>query len=146
VLPVSTGTASFTARFLRADGTAVTAPAVSFDVREAELPKESDISDIKEPRRARPAIWPWLLAAALAFAGWKAWERWKARRLETGEAALPAEPPLPPEVVAEKAIGELLASGLWEKSQPAYYLRLTDILRCSRRACGRRASPRTICA
>ena len=38
-------------------------------------------------------------------------------------------PAPPPEEVAAQAISALRASGLWEKDQAAYYLRLTGILR-----------------
>lgn len=128
VLPLSTGALSFTARFRSPDGKSVAAPSVAFAVAEAELPKEADISDIKGPFKARPALWPWLLAAALAWAAWLGWKRWP-RRLAPGGPPLPAEPALPPEEAAALAIRELRASGLWESDQAAYYLRLTDILR-----------------
>lgn len=129
VLPLSTGAVTFTAKYLAADGKAVVAPAVGLVVGEAELAQDADIADIKEPIKARPALWPFLLAAALAALGWYAWRRWKARRLGPNGAPIPTKPALPPEVVAERAIGELRASGLWEKNQAAYYLRLTDIVR-----------------
>jgi hypothetical protein len=129
VLPVSTGAVSFTGRYLGADGKAVAAPPVAFTVTEAALPAAADIADIKAPLRAWPSPWPFLLAAALAFGAWRAWKEWKKRRRAPGGCALPATPALPPEVVAERAIGELRASGLWELNQAAYYLRLTDILR-----------------
>ena len=129
LLPLSTGTLTFTARFLAPDGGAVAAPAASFAVSIPPLPDDEDISDIKPPIKARPALWPWLLAAALAWAAWAAWKRWRARRLAAGGAPVSAAPALPPEEIAARAIAELRASGLWESDQAAYYLRLTDILR-----------------
>lgn len=129
VLPLSTGAVTFTAKYHAADGRAVAAPPVALTVGEAELGTEADIADIKEPLRARPSPWPFILAAALAALGWYAWRRWKARRRGPAGAPLAATPALPPEVVAERAIDELRASGLWEKNQAAYYLRLTDIVR-----------------
>jgi len=129
LLPVSTGTLSFTARYKAADGSQIAAPAVSFSVKSTGVPDETDISDIKPPLKARPALWPWLLAAALAGAAWYGWKRWRNRRVAPDGTPIAAEPVLPPEVVAERAIAELRGSGLWEKDQAAYYLRLTDILR-----------------
>ena len=96
VLPLSTGAVSFTAKYLAADGKAVVAPAVAFEVGEAELAKDADIADIKEPIKARPALWPFLLAAALAALGWYAWRRWKARRRGPDGAPTPSAPILPP--------------------------------------------------
>lgn len=129
ILPLSTGTFSFTARFVAADGKAVAAPAIAFAVTEAALPKDADIADIKGPLKARPAVWPWLLAAALAGAAWYAWKRWKTRAIKTDDPAIAPERARPPEEVAAAAISKLRASGLWENDQAAYYLRLTDILR-----------------
>ncbi len=128
LLPLSTGPLSFVARYQAPDGTAVAAPPVSFAVTETGVPNEADISDIKGPLKASPALWPWLLAAVIAAAAWRAWKFWKARR----RAAAPSRrsaPVLPPEEVAARAIRELRASGLWEHDQSAYYHRLTDILR-----------------
>ena len=128
VLPLSTGPLSFTAQFQSPDGTSVAAPPVAFTVSDAVLPKDADIADIVGPIKARPRLWPWLLAAALIGAAWYGWKRWKGRRLSPGSAPLPIKA-IPPEEVATQAISALRASGLWEKDQAAYYLRLTDILR-----------------
>ncbi|MBI4060371.1 MAG: hypothetical protein HY403_02960 [Elusimicrobia bacterium] len=128
VLPLSTGALSFTARFQTPDGKTVAAPAVTLLAAEAELPSDADISDIKGPFKASPALWPWLLAAALIWAAWRGWRRWKARRSAAKPSARGAAA-VPPEEAAARAISELRASGLWENDQPAYYLRLTDILR-----------------
>ncbi|MBI2789739.1 MAG: hypothetical protein HYX59_13755 [Elusimicrobia bacterium] len=129
LLPLSTGALSFVANFKTPDGHTVSAPAAAFTVSVARLPDDADISDIKGPLRARPALWPWLLAAALAWAAWRGWKRWKARRTAPDGSPIAAAPVLPPEEVAALAIAELRASGLWENDQAAYYLRLTDILR-----------------
>lgn len=129
LLPLSTGPISFTARYLAADGSFITAPSVSFAVTSTGLADEEDISDIKEPLKARPALWPWLLAAVLGSLAWYGWRRWKNRRLAPDGTPIPTEPALPPEIVAERAIAELRGSGLWETDQIAYYARLTDILR-----------------
>jgi len=129
LLPVSTGALSFTARFQAADGKVVAAPPVPLGVTEADLPNEAEISDIKEPIKARPSPWPWLLALAVAAAAWYAWKRWKSRRLAPDGTPLPDAPILPPEEIAALAIQKLRTSGLWENDQAAYYLALTDILR-----------------
>jgi len=129
LLPLSTGTQSFVAQFKSKDGAAVSAPSVSFAVTEAELPSEADISDIKEPMKARMPLWPFLLAAVLLYAAWRGHKWWKARRLAPDGTPLPAEPVLPPEEIAARAIAALRESGLWSNDQAAYYLRLTDILR-----------------
>lgn len=129
ILPLSTGTLSFVANFKSPDGRSVAAPAAMFAVTVAPMPDGEDITDIKGPLKARPALWPWLLAAALAWGAWLAWRRWKARRLAPDGTPLPQAPVLPPEEIAALAIAELRTSGLWENDQAAYYLRLTDILR-----------------
>ncbi len=129
LLPLSTGSLSFVAHFKSPDGAVVAAPPAVFSVTVAKLPDDEDISDIKGPIRARPALWPWLLAAALAWAAWRGWKRWKARRTAPDGSPIAAAPVLPPEEVAALAIARLRASGLWENDQAAYYLRLTDILR-----------------
>ena len=129
VLPISTGTISFIAHFYTPDGKSVTAVPIVFTVTEAELPNEADIADIKGPLKAWPSPWPWLLAAALAFGAWRAWKKWAQRRLGPEGVPLPTAPALPPEVIAERAIDQLRASGIWENNQSTYYLRLTDILR-----------------
>ncbi len=128
VLPLSTGTLMFVARYLAPDGKAVAAPSVSFHVTAAELPKEADISDIKGPLQAWPALWPWFLAAIVAFSARFCWKRWRRRPLAPA-GALVFEALSPPEEVAARAIAELRACGLWNSNPAAYYLRLTDILR-----------------
>jgi hypothetical protein len=129
LLPLSTGALTFVAHYRAADEKTASAPPVALLVSEADLPNEADISEIKAPLDARPALWPWLLAALAAAAGWYGWKRWRgrARPSSVGPAAPAVE--IPPEDAAMRAISELLASGLWENDQAAYYLRLTDILR-----------------
>jgi len=129
LLPLSTGTLSFVARFQSSDGKVTTAPPVSFVVTGTGVPDESDISDIKGPFKARPALWPWFLALAVAAAAYYAYRRYKARPVAPDGTPIPDAPVLPPEEVAALAIAELRASGLWEQDQAAYYLALTDILR-----------------
>jgi len=129
LLPLSTGTLSFAARYLTPDGKVVSAPPVSFAVTVSEIPNDADIADIKGPIKAYPPLWPWLLAAILAAAAWHGWKRWKARGLAPDGGPLPAPVLLPPEEIAAREIGKLRTSGLWENDQPAYYLRLTDIIR-----------------
>jgi|CXWL01.1.fsa_nt_gi hypothetical protein len=129
ILPLSTGTISFAARYKTADGKDLEASAIVLNIKEAKLPEGTEILDIKPPLKAWPALWPWLLAAALGYGAWLAWKRWQQRPMGPDGEPFPLEPPLPPETVAAEAIAELLASGLWEKDQAAYYLRLTEILR-----------------
>jgi hypothetical protein len=92
------------------------------------LPPEADVSDIKAPARAKPRLWPWLLALALLIAAYYAWRRWKARP----EAGAPAAPPdlrTPAERALEE-LGALEASPLWgEGRYKDFYFELTEILR-----------------
>ena len=129
ILPLSTGTISFTAKYKTADGKAIEATPVPLHINESTLPAGAEILDIKPPLKAWPALWPWALAAALGYAAWLAWKRWKERPLGPDGEPIPLKPPLPPETVAAEAIAALLACGLWESDQAAYYLRLTEILR-----------------
>ncbi len=129
ILPMSTGTISFTARYKTADGKDLEAASVALLVKETKLPDGAEILDIKPPLKAWPALWPWILAAALGYAAWRAWKHWKQRPLGPDGKPIQLEPPLPPETIAAEAVTALLASGLWESDQAAYYLRLTEILR-----------------
>ena len=129
VLPLDEGMLLFTSRW-KLDGKDAAAPPVALAVRAPAVPKDADIVDIKGPLAARRAWWPWLLAAALGALAWEAWRRWRTRPAAPGEAPAPAEPPLAPEVAAERALAALTAEGLWERGEhAAYYLRLTEILR-----------------
>lgn len=129
LLPLSTGTFPFTAHYRMADGKALAAAAIFLRVAETELPSDAEILDIKPPLKAWPPLWPWLLATVLGYGAWHAWKRWKARRRGPDGEPIPTAPPRPPEIVAVEAIAALQASGLWERDQAAYYLRLTEILR-----------------
>jgi len=88
-----------------------------------------DLLDIKEPRAARPALWPWLLAAALGAAAWELYRRRKLRALEQLSAG-PAPDDRPSDVIALAELADLEGSGAWDGGQyKNFYLRLTDILR-----------------
>lgn len=130
VLPLSTGTRSFVARWTAADGKTVAAPAVVLKILEETIEEKADISDIKEPIAARPSPWPWLAALLAAAAAWYGWKKWSERgRAPDGTPLPPEEPPLPPEEAAALAIAELRESGVWAEDKAAYYLRLTEIVR-----------------
>lgn len=99
------------------------------DIKEPESAGggQPELRDIKGPRAARPALWPWLLALLTAAAAYWAWKRRKPAL--PAPAAAPVEV-RPPEVVAEAELAELEASGLWtEGRHKEFYLRLTEILR-----------------
>ena len=129
ILPLDEGNLLFTSRW-KLDGQSAAAPPIALATRAPGVPKDAEIIDIKGPLAARRAWWPWLLAAALGALAWEAWRRWRARPRPEGGSPEPAEPPVPPEAAAERAIAALAAEGLWERGEhAAYYLRLTDILR-----------------
>jgi hypothetical protein len=129
LLPLDEGKKTFVARWTL-DGKPFAAPAVEIPVSIPKLPSDADIADIKGPIAARRAWWPWLLAAALGALAWEAWRRWKAARAARPLPLAPVAPPLTPDEAAERALAELEASGLWARGEhPAFYLRLTDILR-----------------
>jgi len=89
---------------------------------------EPSLVDIKEPRKARPALWPWVLAALVCLAAW--W--YYRRRKTTAESAVEAPPPddRPAEVIALDDLSKLAASALWSTGRfKDYYFRLTEILR-----------------
>jgi hypothetical protein len=129
ILPLNAGRLAFTAHWT-AGGEAAEAPAVQLFVREPDLPSDADIADIKAPASARPALWPWLLAAALGALAWEGWRRWKARAAANGAFPPAAPPPVSPETAAEEALAELARAGLWERGEhAAFYLRLGEIVR-----------------
>lgn len=129
LLPLDAGRLSFTARWTR-DGRPLAAPPLTVSVAEPSLPADADVRDIKPPRPAAAARWPWLPAGALALAAWAAWRAWRNRTRRPGGGADAGGPPPPPEAAAERAVAALAASGLWERGEhAAYYLRLTGILR-----------------
>jgi len=128
LLPIGEGRLSFTSRW-SLGGESIEAPPVALTVRTPDVAPEEQPSDIKPPRTARPALWPWLLAALLAAGAVLAWKRWKNRATPLGAGA-PAAPGPSAEERARRALQELAASGLWEKGEhAAYYLWLTDLLR-----------------
>jgi hypothetical protein len=90
--------------------------------------KEAAPIDIKEPRAARPALWPWLLAALIGAALWELW-----RRRKTAAALEPAPLPVdnrPAEIIAFSELDELERSSLWGENRfKDFYLKLTDVLR-----------------
>ena len=109
--------------------TELQSPAVLLDVQEPPIPGAGEILDIKAPRPARPRLWPWLLAAALA---WAAYELARRRRRDAGPAAShsPAVDERPAEMIAGEALAGLEASELWGAGKfKEFYVRLTDILR-----------------
>lgn len=129
LLPIEEGRLVFKARWTL-DGKPLQSPPIEMMVRTPAIPKEAQPLDIKPPIAARPALWPWLLAALLALTAWRLWRYWARRSTATDGAAAPAEPPMSPEERARRALAELRASGLWERGEYAsYYLRLTDLLR-----------------
>lgn len=96
----------------------------------SEPPSQSEeLGDIKSPRPARPALWPWLLAALAGALAFYLWTRMKGNPpAQTAERVIVDH--RPPEVIAEEALFTLEASGLWsEKRYKDFYLRLTEILR-----------------
>lgn len=128
LIPATVGPAEFVARW-RAGDAVIEAPPLRVRVADSDLPQQAEIRDIREPLRARPALWPWLLAAVLAELARRAWLRWRARPAPAAPGAPPA-PPVPPEAVAASRLAALEASGLWEAGRHAeYYLELTAILR-----------------
>ncbi|MBI5883445.1 MAG: hypothetical protein HZB91_10130 [Elusimicrobia bacterium] len=104
-------------------------PPFTVTVAEPDLGPEPQLKDIKALLSARPALWPWLLAAALLAAGWLLWKR---RKPKTAGAAAEAPAPdtRPPHVIAGEELDWLRGSGLWEEARyKEFYIRLTDILR-----------------
>ena len=130
LLPLDEGKLSFTALW-KLNGVDVSAPTVEIAAHAPPVAKDAEIVDIKGPLSSRRVLWPWILAALIGAAAWEAWRRWwKARHPDHVWNLKAAEPPLPPEVVAERALAELAASRIWEQGvHDAYYLRLTEILR-----------------
>lgn len=107
----------------------LSSPPVFLDVREPALGAQPQLRDIKAPRRARPALWPWLLAAALGALAYSLWKRFRSRR-QSGSAVPAVVDDRPAEAIAESELGELESSGLWaEGRRKEFYARLTDILR-----------------
>lgn len=87
--------------------------------------QDPQIADIKPPAKARMALWPWLLAAALLGLAWWLW-----RRRKTLEPALEEVPvdTRPVDVAALEDLEALERSGLWGEGRfREFYFRLTEI-------------------
>jgi hypothetical protein len=106
-------------------------PAVTLDV-ETSLTEEpsSAIADIKAihklPGRVPPWLWISLLTALIAFlVGWITSKLWKHR-----EHIIPGAPPIPPSVIALRALEALKNRGLLEQDEcKPFYIELSMILR-----------------
>lgn len=105
----------------------VTSPEIVLQVQEPALDDGGQIRDIRSPLRARPALWPWLVAAGLLAGGYRYWKNRRPAAPGAPETPVDARPP---HVRAEAALRELGASGIWEQGRAGeFYLRLTDALR-----------------
>jgi len=113
-----------------AGATRAVSAVLPLEVREPPgLGKAASVKDIKPPRRAWPALWPWLLLAA-ALAGLGFWVRRRQRRLRQLAAAGPPPDARPPEVIVEAELASLEASGLWGLGRhKEFYGLLTEALR-----------------
>ncbi|MBI4375607.1 MAG: hypothetical protein HY549_04065, partial [Elusimicrobia bacterium] len=103
------------------------ASSFELDVLEPEIEPDGALRDIKAPRRARPALWPWLLAALLGAALWWLW-----RRRGGAEKAFEAakEEHRPADIIALEELAALEGSGLWAKGErKLFYSRLSEIIR-----------------
>jgi hypothetical protein len=106
-------------------------PAVTLNV-ETSLTKDSssEIADIKSihklPGRIPPWLWISFLIALTAFlVGWITSKLWKHR-----ERIIPGAPPIPPYVIAFRALEALKKRGLLEKDEcKPFYIELSIILR-----------------
>src|SRR5262249_25278401 len=82
VVPLVPGEVPFATRWRvpgAPPGEALESPPVVLRAAEPKLPPgQQELRDIKGPRAARPAIWPWLLLAAALAAAWEARRRWRA--------------------------------------------------------------------
>jgi len=101
-------------------------PPFRIQVREPVL-AAPQLRDIKGPRAARLALWPWLLALAAALGGWALWRRRRRGQAGTGVRLKDLRPP---EEAAHEKLELLESSGLWEAGRfKEFYAALTDILR-----------------
>lgn len=133
ILPLAVGRIPITTLWeLKRDSQtwAFQSPPVFLDVAEPPLDPQLRIRDIKAPRPARPALWPWLLAAALAAGAYLLFKKRLGRKAgEPPREPKPADT-RPPEVIANSELSLLESSGLWaEGRHKEFYIRLTDILR-----------------
>jgi hypothetical protein len=90
-------------------------------------PEQQKLADIQGPRRVGigRAFWVALVLGLLVLAAVALWiPRWRRRSPSVGRA--PLAPPVPPDVEALGALGELAASGLLEAGAfRSFYIRLT---------------------
>ena len=132
-LPLDLGKKSFSLfwSFVSAGSTRTLSSVVTLDVSAPpEAAKSQDVKDIKPPARARPALWPWLLLAALLAGLWYWNKRRGLRRSEPQTAQGLGLDRRPPEVIAEEELARLEAAGLWQQGRrKEFYIELTDILR-----------------
>lgn len=110
-----------------------TAEKVSFEVKSVigDYSQAKDIKDIKPPLSIEREYWLWVLGAfsllALACLGWLAYRRTLGRK---GLVPFPLPPPLPPHVVARRALQDLDRQGLVKKGMfREYYFFLSEIVR-----------------
>lgn len=93
------------------------------------LAPEAELLEIKPPMAARPALWPWLLAAALGAAAWECWRRRRRKAAALAGAAESADT-RPCELIAESELASLEGAGLWERQRyKEFYAALTEIVR-----------------
>lgn len=109
----------------------IKSPPVIVEISEPSLSEDGTPRDIKEPLKARAALWPWLLALAAAAALYYLYRRFS-RRIKP--QALPAEQApadgRSPHERASDELDELESSPLWtENRHKEFYAALTDILR-----------------
>ena len=126
IIPLAIGKLDVEVKWKQASAPPATATLM---VPEPNLPPDADVADIKKPVRARPALWPWLLALLAAAAAWWWWKNRKPATHAAAEAG-PAPDDRPADVIALEALAALEASGLWGQGQhKEFYARLTDALR-----------------
>ncbi|MBI5623245.1 MAG: hypothetical protein HY924_05660 [Elusimicrobia bacterium] len=104
-------------------------PPFTVSVPEPDLGQEPQLKDIKSLMSARPALWPWLLLAALLAAAYLLWKR---RKTSSPGPASPAAAvdTRPAHVIAQEELASLQSSGLWDQARyNEFYIKLTDILR-----------------
>ncbi len=132
ILPLALGKLSVNL-YWRVDSASTTAAVekpstIVLDVTGPALQKDAAPIDIKEPRTASPALWPWILAALIGAA---LWELYRRRKAVAGLAA----PPIPvddrpAEVIAFSELDALESSGLWPQGKfKEFYFTLTEVMR-----------------
>jgi hypothetical protein len=92
----------------------------------------SNLRDLKKPvPLARPLWWLWALGLAAALAAaWGVRRWWRARRRAISTVAIPAPPPLPPEIAFERGLAALRAERLPERGRiREFYFELSGLFR-----------------